>query len=141
MIRSMSRDPLGLDPIAAIQDAINPGSARAVQAIKAGIVTRDVTMVGAAPDPNDPLEVRLAQVAAMPKPQVLSDTGEPLTYEERCRIAAERRMPDADGGHFHQDLTDRPVEKIGASGQKIIESKPLYTLHTTTEARIVEGTP
>lgn len=137
----MSRDPLGLDPIAAIQEAINPGGARAVQALKAGVVTRDVTMVGAAPDPNDSLEVRRAQVAAMPLPPVLSDTGAPLTYEERCRIAAERRMPDADGGHFHQDLTDRTVEAIGASAQKIIEAKPLYTVHTTTEARIVEGTP
>lgn len=112
-----------------------------MQALKSGVVTRDVTMVGAAPNPDDSLEVRLAQVAAMPKPPVLSDTGEPLTYEERVRIAAARRMPDADGGHFHQDLTDRPVETIGASAQKIIEAKPAYTLHTTTEARIVEGTP
>ena len=140
MIPCMSKDPLGLDPIAAIQEAINPGGARAIEALKAGVVTRDVTMVGAAPDPNATLEERLAVVAAMPKPQVLSDTGAPLTYEERVRIAAARRMPDADGGHFHQDLTDRPVESIGASAQKIVEAKPLYTLHTTTEARS-EGTP
>ena len=135
MMLHMSRDPLGLDPIQHIQEVVNPGGARAISALKQGVITQDVTVVPHARTPEE-----RAAAAALPGAPVIGDDGAPLTYEDRVRIAAARKPVVDELGNvdFSKDLVDRVVAPLGTAAQKIIAAQPTYRIHPKSEAIVGE---
>ncbi len=120
----MTRDPLGSDPLgiepiqAQVAKLSQSESQRALSAYANNVLLRGVTMV----DRTNPAPVG---------PPV-GDDGKVLTYEDRLRIAAERRAydPDAKDLGYSKDLQDRVIEPLGESTQKAIDAQPRYTAVT-----------
>mgnify|MGYP001566118897 CR=1 FL=1 len=110
-------DPLGIDPVAQVIKIQESKTDRSLQAFRHGILLRGTHMV----DPNQ----------VVPPP--VGDDGQELTHERRMEIAAQRKPyqanPDFDGDNgYGHDLPDHQVEQLGATAQKIVESKPEMTV-------------
>ncbi len=120
----MSRDPLGFDPPAVIQQIHESRTQKAIEAYRAGILLPDVSVA------------RHDQPAVVKG--VVGDDGKAITLEDRQRIAAQRKAFDPklafapelsnDNQGYDKDLADRKVEPLGASGQKIIDANPMIRL-------------
>jgi hypothetical protein len=145
---NFGHDPLGLTPAAQSQSlhAKNPALMRGVIAYRAAnLVVRGFSLA----DHTNPT----------PIPDAIGDDGAVLTFEERQKIAGSRRPYDAkcvvcatvDGPDeqtvylnrwgqpipvdqivdYRGDLTDRKVEKLGASTMAAFDAQPEYTFVPT----------